>query len=343
MRTRLTRFWPAAAWAVLAGTLLMLRVAAAVPLPGPVVETDWLANNLKNVVILDVRANEDSFTEKPKRGIGGIQACGGGGGGGGATGVSGHIPDSIWVPWDRVRAARQEGGVKLMGMLPDKSTFQRWVARWGVNSDSTVIVTSAGQHPSEVLKATRLYWSLKYFGFNNVAVLNGGTAKWAAEGRDIDYGRTHAHRGNYAAGPEHNNLLATTADVQKAIGGDGTQLVDVRGQDVYLGLTYNKKFVQPGAMGHIPGAKSFPLTLFVNSMGPAATFYPPDKLKAVASLLGVDPSKPTIVYCDSGGQASLGWFVFHALLGNDNVRLYDGSMNEWSSDKSRPVVAMKFE
>jgi thiosulfate/3-mercaptopyruvate sulfurtransferase len=78
-------------------------------------------------------------------------------------------------------------------------------------------------------------------------------------------------------------------------------------------------------------------------MGPAATYYSPEQITKLAGLYGVDPSTPTIIYCETGGQAAVSWFALRELLGNQNVSIYDGSMNEWAGDKSRPVVTMKFE
>lgn len=330
-----------APWVACLAGLLVARAALAAPLPGPTVETDWLAQNLPNVVVVDVRSDEESFSKKARAGIGGMQACGAGGSASAAA-VSGHIPGAIYIPWDQIRADRKVGDLKVVGELPSKSVFERWMTRSGIGKDSAVVVTSLGATPQDASEAARLYWSLKYYGHDNVALLNGGTAKWASEGREVEYGKSRAAKGDFTAGEGRPNLLASTDDVQKATAG-GVQLIDVRSQEVYLGLTYHREFVQPHAKGHIPGAKNFPLTLFVNSMGPAATVYSAQQVKDVAALLGVDPSKPTIVYCETGGQAALAWFVLQELVGNKNVRVYDGSMNEWSGDKSRPVVSMKFE
>jgi len=135
----------------------------------------------------------------------------------------------------------------------------------------------------------------------------------------------------------------TTAEVLAASKGNPSQLVDVRDPELYLGLTYHPLFVEPHAKGHIPRAKNVPIALFANSMGPAANFYPDTSLREVATLLDVRAVGPTIVYCETGGQASIAWFVFHELLGNKEAKLYDGSMNEWSRDPRRAVVAMKIE
>jgi thiosulfate/3-mercaptopyruvate sulfurtransferase len=176
-----------------------------------------------------------------------------------------------------------------------------------------------------------------------VALLDGGTAQWANEKRHLDYSRSRASKGNFKVGKPQESILATTDMVLDAVKDDGVQVLDVRPPEVYLGLTYHPLFVKPEARGHIPGAKNYPLDLFANTMGPAATLYPTAEIQKTAQLLDVGTEQPTIVYCETGGQASLAWFVFHELLGDKQTRLYDGSMNEWSSDPARPVAAMKLE
>jgi thiosulfate/3-mercaptopyruvate sulfurtransferase len=322
--------------------LLAASTSLAITVPGPLVETDWLAKNLDKVVIIDVRADQESFIKKSRGGIAGMQACGAGGSGGGGSNVSGHIPGAIFIPWSQVRADKMAGDTKVVGELPNSRTFERWMTRSGVNKDSAVVISGIGERPQDVVQAARLYWTLKYFGHDNVALLNGGTAKWAAEDRDLEFGRSRAKRGNFKAGPGRPALIANTEQVQEAIDGP-TQLIDVRAQDIYLGLTHNRAFVEPHAAGHIPTAKSFPFTLVFDTMGSSATYYSPEQVKTLSDLLGVDPSAPSIVYCETGGQASVTWFALHELLGNKTVSIYDGSMNEWGSDKSRPVVSMKFE
>jgi thiosulfate/3-mercaptopyruvate sulfurtransferase len=301
-----------------------------------------LADNLKEVVILDVRADEESFHKKKKPSMGGMQACGARASAG-ASSLSGHIPGAVMVPWKRARADRKVGDVKLKGMLPTRSTFERLMKRSGVNAGSAVVITSKGEAPEHAAMAARLYWTLKYFGHDNVAMLDGGTAQWANEKRKLEYGKTRAKKGDFKVGEPQASILATTDAVLDAVNGGGVQLLDVRDPEIYIGLTYHRQFVRPEARGHIPGAKNYPLPLFANSMGPAATFYPSMEVGKVAELLGVNTKQPTIVYCETGGQASLAWYVLHELLGNKQTRIYDGSMNEWSSDSARPVVAMKLE
>ena len=116
----------------------------------------------------------------------------------------------------------------------------------------------------------------------------------------------------------------------------------MRGKDVYLGLTRNGRFVSPEGKGHIPGAKSFPTAFVANTMGPAATIYSKDQMEQVAKLVGTDISMPSTAYCDTGVMASLGWFALHEVAGNQNVRMYDGSMHE-CNNAGNPVVGMRIE
>jgi thiosulfate/3-mercaptopyruvate sulfurtransferase len=327
---------------VLLLTAVCMAPAHALQVPGPVVDTVWLDKHLDDVVLLDVRADTESFHKKSKSKMGGMQACGAQASAGESS-VSGHIPDAVLVPWQRARAKRVAGDVQLEGMLPTESNFERLMQRSGVKQDSAVVITSKGETPMHDAMAARLYFTLKYFGFDNVALLDGGTAKWANEKRHLEFKRSRASKGNFKVGKPQESILATTDMVLDAVNGDGVQVLDVRTPEVYLGLTYHRLFVKPEARGHIPGAKNYPLGLFANTMGPAATFYPTEELQKTAELLDVSTEQPTIVYCETGGQASLAWFVFHELLGNKQTRLYDGSMNEWSSDAARPVVAMKQE
>jgi thiosulfate/3-mercaptopyruvate sulfurtransferase len=333
-------------WALLILTLWLAgSQAASVQVPGPLVETDWLQENLKGVVLLDVREDAESFQKRAKSGSGpaGLQTCGAMSKEKAPLVVSGHIPGATLVPWKEVVGKRKEGKVELKGMLPSKQAFEELMQKSGVNDNSAVVITSEGQDPKQVLHTTRLYWTLKYFGHDNVAVLNGGTAQWTKEKRKIEYGKSRPERGNFAASTERSELLAGTDDVLNAMNTGTRQLLDVRGQDQYLGLTYHPEFAKPEAKGHIPGAKNYPITLLVNSAGPVATFYSSKDVLEVSKLLGIDFGKPTITYCNSGAMASLGWFIMHELLGNEKVSLYDGSVHAWSMDSNRPLVTMKIE
>jgi thiosulfate/3-mercaptopyruvate sulfurtransferase len=307
--------------------------AWAFSVPGPLVDTQWLAANLEQVVILDARKDPQSFIRKAGAGeLAGVQACGAKASRGL---VSGHIPGSALADWKHFAVRTQVGDVELYDMVPAKRDFEKLMQASGVNPDSAVVVSHAGADIVDVAAATRLYWTLKYYGHDNVALLDGGVAKWAAEKRDIEYGRSKPKAGTWVAGAERPELLATLEDVKQASASGGSQILDIRTPEYYLGLVHKADKV--ARKGHVPGAKNLPHLLLVKGGDKGATFYSVEDLQRVAGELKIDRSKPVITHCNTGHLASSGWFVLHELLGDQDTRLYVGSMNEWAADPARPV------
>jgi len=324
-------------WLKSAGMALVLSVTSvqAFEVPGPLVNSSWLNQHKNKVVILDVRKDTKSFTAKPKKsgGIAGMQGCGAKKGSG--IHVAGHIPGANLVSWKKVRAKRTVDGVDLIKLVPTKSEMEKLMRGHGVNSDSAVVISMKGTKSKDVTFATRLYWQMKYWGHDNVAVLDGGTAAWSAAGYPVSRDKSRPNKGNWNAKSPRTSMLASTADVEKAIS-DNVQIIDSRTDDFYLGSTYKKKYVY--AAGHIPKAKVFPHSLIVNG-DTAATFVPTSKVVAMMRAKGLNPDVPTVTYCDSGHLSTGQWFIMHELLGNKNVKQYDGSMHEWTKLK-KPVEAL---
>ncbi len=305
-------------------------LARAIEIPGPLVDTQWLADHLNQVVILDVRRDPQTFIRKAGGGeVGGIQACGAGSGGGG---LSGHIPGAALIEWKEIAVKHKLEGIELFDTLPDAASFTALMQRSGVNQDSAIVIATPGDSAPAVADGTRLYWTLKYFGHDNVALLDGGVAKWASEKRKLEYGRSKPGNGNWQASAERAELLATLDEVA-AMSSNG-QIIDVRTPEYYLGLRYKSDKVK--APGHIDGAKNLPFSLYIKESPEGSTFYPVNEIKRVATQLGIALDKPTISHCNTGHLASSGWFVMSELLGNRDVQLYDGSMNEWAA-LSRPI------
>ncbi len=300
--------------------------AQALQVPGPAVETGWLANNLNGVVVLDVRNGTDvaAFT------------------------ATGHIPGASLVNWATVRANRVLNGVFVYYVIPTRDDFNALMRAAGVNQDSAVVIVSRGSSSEEAAFATRLYWSMKYYGFDNMAVLNGGTTKWRNEGRAISYDASSPVAGNFTAPTERSQIFATTEDVLGALSrdinknkyksGKDIQLVDGRELNFYLGSAV-KPYVS--ARGHIPTAQEFPLHMMVNPGSPA-TFTASSMLLDAIRAMGIDPYGDIIIYCNSGHEGSALWFFLHDVVGNPNVSLYDGSMHEWTLDPTRPVNYMRW-
>jgi thiosulfate/3-mercaptopyruvate sulfurtransferase len=305
---------------------------AAVAVPGPLVETDWLAANLDKVVILDVRKDVASFKQPAKlakdKKTGKLKVAA----------VGGHITGAHLIDYKKVRADRKVDTKKVIGMLPEPAEFEKLLRGAGANSDSTIVIVSKGMSNEDMTMATRLYWELKYYGHDNMAILNGGMAQWLVDGRETTLSTTAPLEGNWSASARHDEILASSDDVAAAIGKADVQLIDNRPLSLYLG-TWKKSYVYD--TGHIPGAKPFPNELMTSTSAPAR-FPAVAELQQLYKAMHLNEGAPSISYCNSGHLASGGWFIQHELLGNKNVKLYDGSMHEWTLEK-RPVKAMVME
>jgi thiosulfate/3-mercaptopyruvate sulfurtransferase len=308
-------------------------LALSMQVPGPLVDVNWLDKHQADVVIIDVRKDKKSFTAKAKKGnkIAGMQGCGAKKGSG--IKVAGHIPGAALFNWKKVRAKRTVDGFDLIKLVPTKSEMEALMRNHGVSKDSAVVITSKGATSKDMTFATRLYWQMKYWGHDNVTILNGGTAAWANAGKTITRDKSKPSKGNWVAGNARDEIRATSTQVQSAIN-NKTQLIDGRAEDYYLGSTYKKKYVY--AAGHITNAKLFQHSLLVKGEK-AAEFLPAEKLEKMMKLKGIDAKADTITYCDSGHLSSGHWFILHELLGNKNARLYDGSMHEWTMRKNKVV------
>ena len=311
--------------------LLWASSAYAINVPGPLVETGWLAKNSKQVVILDVRKDVKSFTAKP------IMAKDKKSGKLVVKRIGAHIPGAVLVDYSKIRVNRKRDGMKLEKIIPLKSDFESFVQGLGVNKDSAIVIVSKGLDNGDMTMATRLYWQLKYYGHDNMAILNGGMNQWLQDKRSISIKASKAKAGNWLATAERNELLATNKEVAAGLK-SGTQMVDNRSLSQYLGV-YKKSYVYK--KGHLPGAKSFPNELFVTNG--TAKFHSVAKLRDLSKSMGIDTGAETITYCNSGHLATGGWFIMHELMGNKKVRMFDGSMHEWTKQKNAAVTSMKME
>ena len=319
--------------------VIVTGFAFADTLPGPLVDVDWLEKNAEKITLLDVRANVNSFSKR-SRGGSPVNPCGAGVKGKEAEPVAGHIPGAVLVRWSLLTTQQDVGGERTDGWLPSRDDFERLMQKSGVNKNQPVVIAYKGEKAIETAMATRLYYTLKYFGHAQVALLDGGTAAWIQSGRKVKFGRSNSDRGDFTAGPGLSDIIAGLDDVKTISESGKDQLLDTREQAGYLGVARNIASVDPQWHGHIPGAKNVPLSLLSNDVGPAAYLFDTDTLQKSLALMGADPNRPTTVYCNSGVMASVGWFVLSELMGNTNVRLYDGSMQEWSL-KKMPIKTME--
>ncbi len=314
-------------------TLLSTTIAAAENnQSSPLVETTWLVENVNSVVILDVRADKKNFISNPVFRTNkktGKQIL---------TRVGGHIHGANLVHYKNVRGVQKVGDRKIKHMTTSKTKFESIMQNSGVNQDSHIVIVTNAESVFDLTMASRMYWQIKYFGHDQVSILNGGTAQWLQEGREVTTLATNSVVGNWKALSERTQLLATSDQVHSAAQQKNSQLVDVRDIGQYLGTYKSGKVKQKG---HIPSAKLFPVSLLSSRIAPVK-FSSKEELVKLSNALGINAQQNLITYCNSGHLASGGWFVFHELLNNSNAKLFDGSMHQWTLEE-RPVVTMKVE
>jgi len=305
--------------------------AMASTLPGPLIDTAWLKSNLNKVVVLDVRKDTKSFTAKPvyKKDKKSEKLK--------LAKVAGHIPGARLVNYSKLRTKQVIDNRNIDKMLLSKNDFSQLMQSVGLNKDDTIVIMSKGQNTGDMLGAARLYWSLKYFGHDDMAILDGGMAQWLNDGGKVASDSQKVKMGNWVATAERKNILATSADVKKAITNPKIQLIDTRPISQYMG-TYKKSYVY--AKGHIPGAINFPSELLTGPGG-KARFTSANEIEQMSKFFNIDTKGDMITYCNSGHLAAGSWFLYSEVLGNKNVKMYDGSMHQWTLEKGDTVSFKK--
>ncbi len=303
----------------------------AVELPGPVVSTEWLHLHKSEIIILDFRADTDAFVSEPVFEIvDGKKSLVKGGG---------HIEGARLVDFNTWRVSRQISGKKIDKLVPDAAAVQEMMQTLGVNESDALVLTTPGETYDEVDMAARAYWTLKSYGHRAMAVLDGGNAAWGRDGYPL-VNSVYAvpARGDWLADPFDQRWYVDTDGLGKLLESDGSsEIIDARPAPQYLGIVFKSPAVT--APGHISTAKSFPPDLQVRPKGLAQVFLTDSQYFDIfrATGLGVD-SSGFVAYCNTGHLAAGAWFVMSEIMGLRDVRLYDGSMHEWTT-LGRPVVA----
>jgi thiosulfate/3-mercaptopyruvate sulfurtransferase len=233
---------------------------------------------------------------------------------------AGHIPGAAFVDIDAV----SDPDSPFPHMLPPAHLMASRMQALGVRDGARIVVYDN----SPLHTAARLWWMLRSFGARRVALLDGGLAKWTAEGRPLERGAPALRRGHFTPVLEPDGV-AGKAEVARLIGAD-SEIVDARSAARFSGAEPEPR---PGlAAGHMPGAKNLPQGLLFN---PDNSWKRGDALRAEFERAGVDLARPMVTTCGSGVTAAVLLFGAH-LLGKDDVRLYDGSWSEWGADADLP-------
>jgi thiosulfate/3-mercaptopyruvate sulfurtransferase len=293
----------------------------------PLVETAWLAAHLSDadVRIVDARWRGDGTSREIYQ--------------------HGHLPGAIHLDWYHDLSWTDARGVRNLLLPPEP--FAEVMEAVGIGDQTRVIAYAETDHSG----AARLWWALRFYGHNQVAVLNGGWTRWLAEGRSVSSEVPHLSPARFTSRP-FPHWLATASEIGQALHETDSlvRFVDTRPLEQYNGQAIwtpdGSLFLPPGQHwmvlpdqrvmrgGHIPGAVHLSASRLLN---PADwTYLPPESIRSLAGGAGLEPGQRVITYCGAGISASLGLFALH-LAGYRNVALYDASWEEWGTDPTFPV------
>ena len=318
-------------WKQVAATTLAWGLAAASALaqalPGPVVNTAWLADNLDKVQVLDLRGSAKSFTTDPEFDeVKGKKVV---------DEVGGHIAGSRLMEFKTIRVEREINGNKVKYMVPERAVFEKMVQDAGIDGDKPIVIVPVGLSLSDVNDGMRLYWQFKLYGEDKVAMLDGGMAAWLQEGRPYVKDALVAKVGNWKSAADRTaQLFADSTDVAAIVEKKSAQLIDGRELPQFHGLM-KRDYVY--AYGHIDTAKPLSPDTTYKKDGSAIKLLSANTYRGVLQAQGIDPAAPSVVYCNSGAQSSLPWFILSEVLGNQSAKQFDGSLHQWTLEK-RPLV-----
>ncbi|RRJ28040.1 sulfurtransferase [Halocatena pleomorpha] len=239
----------------------------------------------------------------------------------------GHIPGAIGFQWDEDLSDAVERDIL------DKPEFEETVGAAGITEESTVVFYGNGWIPNWF--ALFAYWEFKYYGHEDVRVLDGGKDYWVNNEYQLTEESTDFSSQEYTARGPFEGIRAYRADVEQALE-SGLPMVDVRSPEEFTGEIIAPEGLQETAQrgGHIPGASNVPTASVLDDDG---TFKSAEELKQLYEEHDVTEDQAVVTYCRVGERSSIAWFVLTELLGFDDVENYDGSWTEWGNSIRAPI------
>ncbi|WP_395294841.1 sulfurtransferase [Kitasatospora hibisci] len=266
------------------------------------VDADWVQARLDDPKVVIVEVDEDTSAYEKN-----------------------HIRNAVRIDWkkDLQDPVRRD--------FIDQAGFEALLSAKGIANDDTVVLYGGNNN----WFASYAYWYFKLYGHGDVRLLDGGRKKWELDSRDLVSEVPQRAATEYKAQAVDSSIRAFRDDVVAAIG--TLNLVDVRSPDEFSGKLLAPAHLpqeQSQRPGHVPSARNIPWAKNANDDG---TFKSDDELKALYEAEGIDLAKDTIAYCRIGERSALTWFVLHELLGQENVKNYDGSWTEYGSLVGVPI------
>ena len=282
--------------------------------PEFLVSTHWLAEHLADD---DVRVFET--TVFLHRGDGTVRAESGR-----SAYETGHIPGSGFLD---LQADFSDNDQPYRFMMPSAAAFAEAAGRHGISETSKLVLYDRlGSQ-----WAARLWWMFRSMGCQGAVVLDGGWRRWTAEARATSTEPSTYARAVFNATPDPARF-ADLAEVKAFMDSGGSCLINALGRDQHSGADGGTGY---GRAGHIPGATNVPSGELTDP--DTGLYRPADELAALFEAAGADPSQRVVTYCGGGIAASNDAFVL-AMLGYENVAVYDASMSEYAADPSLPLV-----
>lgn len=288
--------------------ILFLGITQAALAADPLVDTAWVKANIgkPDVVFVDLQPATDY--------------------------LRGHIPGAVNTDFAKSGWREERAADKVPDMLPtNPSKLVAHIGSLGIDNNTHVVLVPPGNTNLDMGWATRIYWTFKVLGHDNVSILNGGMKDWTKDkANPKQTGLTKAKPKTFTA-HLNKDLIATVDDVKTAKT-KGVVLVDARPEDQYVGINRNPLATENGTL---TGAINLPSGWMTENGG--GKFRTIAQLKQLYKIAGVPVSGEQITFCNTGHLASIDWFVSSELVGNKKAKLYAGSMVEWTMKKAGPV------
>lgn len=297
-------------WAKWTGGVLVLLLAAArmATAAEPLVNVEWAKANADKpgIVFIDFQPATDF--------------------------LRGHIPGAVNSNYGKDGWREERASDKVPDMLPAKlDGLGDMIGKFGIDNATHVVLVPPGMSSTDMGIGTRVYWTFKVLGHDNVSILDGGMAAWTKDKKNpLQTGATKTEPKSFKISVR-KDMIVTIDDVKKAKAA-GVVLVDNRPEDQYVGINRHPMATDSGT---IEGARSLPNGwMTVNGQG---EFRKKGQIEQLYKVANVSTSGDQINFCNTGHWASVGWFVSSELLSNKKARLYDGSMVEWTMLKGGAV------
>ncbi|MDF2769584.1 MAG: cysA [Nitrososphaeraceae archaeon] len=273
--------------------------------PEVLVDTQWVEDHLKDP---KVRVAEVDYDPK-------------------ANYKLGHAVGAVLFDW------KEDINHPITRNIFSKQSCEDLLQRAGINNDTTLILYGDFNN----WFAAFAFWVFKYYGYDDIRLMNGGRKKWLEEDRPLSKDIPEYPKGNFKAAEPDNSIRVFLNYVRDSIESSKKVLIDVRSPKEFTGEIlappeYPTEHAQRG--GHIPGALNIPWSQAVSEDG---TFKSAEELKKLYESKGITSNREVITYCRIGERSSHTWFVLKYLLGYPDVKNYDGSWTEWGNMIANPI------